>query len=49
VRGKAVPHPFGSPELAPDDEVSFRRSLVELAMHALTVEVQEPHVFEPSD
>jgi betaine reductase len=46
VRGRAVPHPFGSPDLSPEDEVAFRRSLVELALHALAQDVEGPRVFE---
>ena len=45
VPGVAIPHPLGDPELAPDEELALRRSLVERALRALTTEVTEQTVF----
>ncbi len=42
----AIPHPFGNPAFSAADEKKLRRSIVEKALHALTVEVEEQTVFE---
>ncbi len=42
----AIPHPFGNPALSAEDEKKLRRSIVEKALNALTVEVEEQTVFE---
>lgn len=42
----AIPHPFGNPALSAEDEKKLRRSIVEKALHALTVEVEDQTVFE---
>ncbi len=46
VRGKAVPHPFGDPEMVPRDEREYRRGIVERALEALTTQVEAPTIFE---
>lgn len=42
----AIPHPLGNPQLEPEDEKSLRRKLVEKALNALTVAVNEQTVFD---
>jgi betaine reductase len=42
----AIPHPLGNPALSHEDEKELRRKLVENALHALTVSVEEQTVFE---
>lgn len=49
VRGKAVPHPFGNPDLTPDEEHLFRRRIVERALEALGSTVERPTVFDVQD
>jgi glycine reductase complex component B subunit gamma len=44
VAGKAVPHPFGDPDLATDEERVYRRRLVERALKALRTPVDHPSV-----
>jgi glycine reductase len=42
----AIPHPFGNPALTPAEEKSLRRKIVEKALEALTIEVEEQTVFD---
>ncbi len=42
----AIPHPLGDPSLNDEEEKSLRKDLVEKALKALTVEVDEQTVFE---
>ena len=42
----AIPYPVGNPTLAPEDEYSMRREMVERAVNALATEVTEPTQFE---
>lgn len=42
----AIPHPLGNPTLDAAEEKKLRRSIIEKALHALTVEVEEQTVFE---
>ena len=42
----AIPYPVGNPTLAPEDEYSLRREMVERAVNALATEVTEPTQFE---
>lgn len=42
----AIPHPLGNPSLSYEEELNLRRGLVEKALHALTVEVEDQTVFE---
>lgn len=46
VPAVAIPHPLGNPALEPDEEKKLRRNLVEKALHALTVEVEDQTIFE---
>ena len=46
VRGAAVIHPFGNPDLDHTEELAYRRRVVETAISALKTEVSEPTVFE---
>jgi len=42
----AIPHPFGDSALDADEEKKLRRSIVEKALNALTVEITDQTVFE---
>lgn len=42
----AIPHPLGNPSLDPEEEKGLRRRLVEIALKALSTEVEEQTVFE---
>lgn len=46
VPAVAIPHPLGDPKLDPKDEKALRRRLVEKALEALTVEVEDQTVFD---
>ena len=42
----AIPHPLGNPVLTPEEEYTIRRKLVERALEALTIEVEDQTIFE---
>ena len=42
----AIPHPLGNPGLEPDEEKKLRRKLVDRAIEALTIEVEDQTIFE---
>ena len=42
----AIPHQFGNPSLTMAEEKSLRRKIVAKALESLTVEIEEPTVFE---
>lgn len=42
----AIPHPFGRPDLPPDEEKAVRRKLVEKALEALQTQVDSQTVFD---
>ena len=42
----AIPHPLGNPALTPEEEYAIRRKLVERALEALTIEVEDQTIFE---
>ena len=46
VPAVAIPHPLGNPALDPVEEKKLRRRIVEKALYALTVEVDEQTVFD---
>ena len=46
VPAVAIPHPLGNPNLTKEDEKKLRRSLVEMALKALTIPVDSQTVFE---
>ncbi len=46
VPAVAIPYPLGNPEFSVEDEKKLRRAIVEKALNALTVEVEEQTVFE---
>jgi glycine reductase len=48
VAGKAVPHLMGDPSLSPDAERAYRLSLTELALEALTRQVDGPTLVTPA-
>ena len=42
----AIPHPLGNPALSMEEEYAIRRKLVERALEALTIEVEDQTIFE---
>ncbi len=46
VPAVAIPYPLGDPAMDANDEKKLRRKIVEKALNALTVEVEEQTVFE---
>lgn len=48
---RGIPYPTGDPDLDPERERAWRRTLLERALHALTSKVTEPTVFDagPAD
>ena len=42
----AIPHPLGNPALTMEEEYTIRRKLVERALEALTIEVEDQTIFE---
>jgi len=46
VRGSRFHHPIGDPTRAPADEERWRRQVVERALAALQIPVQEPTIFD---
>ncbi len=46
VTGKAIPYPFGNPDLPPHREQQLRRQVVEVTLEALHTQVEQPTVFE---
>lgn len=47
VTGNKIVNPVGDVELPEDEEIKYRRSILERALTALQTEVEEPTVFEP--
>ncbi len=45
VKGVAIPHPVGDPELEPEEERALRRRLLERALEAVSTSVERPTVF----
>ena len=46
VTGKGVSYPFGDPQMAPEAERAFRRSIIERALRAMKTSVDSPTVFD---
>jgi len=46
VPTRGIPFPTGDPELGPDAERAWRRTLLERALHAVATPVREPTVFD---
>jgi len=46
VTTRGIPYPTGDPDLAPEQERAWRRTLVERALHAVATSVKEPTVFD---
>lgn len=42
----AIPHPLGNPALSHEEEKALRRDLVEKALNALTIEVEDQTIFD---
>ena len=47
VRGKAIIHPLGDPNLSPDREKALRRKIVSKALEVLGKDIGSEKVFEP--
>lgn len=45
VLGKAIVHPLGDPVLPPEEELAYRRRIVEAALTALETPVERPTIF----
>ena len=43
---RGIPYPTGDPDLSPEQERAWRRTLVERALHAVATRVSEPTVFD---
>ena len=43
---RGIPYPAGDPELEPEQERAWRRTLLERALHAVATPVREPTVFD---
>ena len=46
VPAVAIPYPLGNPSLGVEDEKKLRRSIVERALEALTIDVNSQTVYE---
>ncbi len=46
VPTRGIPYPTGDPDLGPEQERAWRRTLLERALHALSSKVTEPTVFD---
>lgn len=46
VPTRGIPYPTGDPELAPKEERTWRRRLLETALRALSTPVKGPTVFD---
>lgn len=46
VPAVAIPYPLGNPNLDKDEEKMLRKSIVEKALNALTVDIDSQTVFE---
>lgn len=49
VPTRGIPYPTGDPSLGPEQERTWRRTLVETALVALSTAVDKPTVFDSSD
>ncbi len=45
VRAVSIPHPFGDPALSREEEFALRLSLVQIALHALEMPIDEQTLF----
>lgn len=45
VPGRGIPYPSGDPNLPPDAERAWRRTLVEHALAAIATTVEQPTIF----
>ncbi len=43
---RGIPFPAGDPELGPEQERAWRRTLLERALHAVATPVTEPTIFD---
>lgn len=49
VPTRGIPYPAGDPNLSPEAEKAWRRTLLTTALRALTTSVKEPTVFQPAN
>lgn len=49
LRAGRFHHPFGDPNRTPEGEFLWRRQVVEAALRALTVPVEQPTTFEVAE
>ena len=46
IRGFGIVHPVGNPGLDPKTEKTLRRAIVEKALEAITMDLEESKIFE---
>lgn len=46
VKGVAIPHPFGNPELSAEKQYELRYKLTEKALNILTDEISEQTIYD---
>jgi len=46
VPGVAIPHPVGNPKLGSEGDRALRKEVLMRALHALTTDIEEQHIFE---
>ncbi len=49
MKGRAIPHPVGDPELDAEEERALRRRILERALEAVTTSVKRPTVFQTDE
>jgi len=45
VPGISIPHPVGRPDLPPDQELAYRKKMLETAIEALETDIEEQTIF----
>jgi len=45
VPGVSIPHPVGRPDLPPEQELKYRKKMLETALKALETDIEEQTVF----
>ncbi len=48
VKGIAIPHPCGDPNVPPGTDTAIRRKILETALQALQTDVGGPTIFTPA-
>lgn len=49
VPGRGIPYPAGDPNLSPDAERAWRRTLLERALEAVATVVEQPTIFDAEE